>query len=161
VRFRWLDSGVAGAAGITRNDGSCVLLVEGAHGSLLLSGDIERRAEAALVARHGADLAAAVLVVPHHGSSTSSSPAFLAAVAPALAIVTTGYRNRYGLPDATVVARYRAIGARVLDTARDGAVQVRFDGAGIAVDAVRHARLGFWARQAATPPPRACGTFDC
>ena len=161
VRFRWLDSGVAGAAGTTRNDGSCVLLVESAHGRLLLSGDIERRAEAALLARHGAELAAAVLVVPHHGSSTSSSPAFLAAVAPEVAIVTTGFRNRYGLPDAAVVARYRAIGTRILDTARDGAVRVRFDRAGIAVDAVRHARPGFWARRAATPLADACDTFDC
>lgn len=160
VRFRWLDSGVAGAAGSTRNDGSCVLLVEGAHGRLLLSGDIERRAETALVARHAADLDAAVLVVPHHGSGTSSSPAFLAAVAPAVAIVTTGYRNRYGLPDANVIARYRAAGARVLDTACHGAVRVRFDAAGIAVDAVRLARLGFWSRPAATPKTGECDTFE-
>ncbi len=161
VRFRWLDSGVAGAAGITRNDGSCVLLVAGRHGRLLLSGDIERRAETALVARHAADLAAAVLVVPHHGSGTSSSPAFVAAVAPAVAIVTSGYRNRYGLPDAQVVARYRAAGARVLDTARDGAVRVGFAAGGIAVDAARHARPGFWSGRAATPPQDRCATFDC
>ncbi|MEQ8232502.1 MAG: DNA internalization-related competence protein ComEC/Rec2 [Gammaproteobacteria bacterium] len=159
VSFRWLHAGALG--GGTRNDGSCVLLVTSAHGRLLLSGDIERRAEAALVSRHAAALAAEVLLVPHHGSATSSSRTFVAAVAPRHAVIASGHRNRYGLPDAAVVARYRAAGAQVLDTARDGAITLRFAASGIDVHTERGARIGFWSRPATAAAGKSCATFDC
>jgi competence protein ComEC len=107
------------------NDGSCVLRVEAGGGTLLLTGDIEADAERTLLATGDDALRATVLQVPHHGSRTSSTPAFIAAVAPRLALVASGWRNRFGLPDAGVVDRYRAAGAMVLDTATAGAVEVR------------------------------------
>jgi competence protein ComEC len=123
---------------------SCVLRVADAAGSMLLTGDIERAAEAALLARDGAALRAEVLLVPHHGSRTSSSIEFLAAVQPAGAIVPVGYRNRFGHPEAEVLARYRALGVQVLRTDRDGAVSVRLGAAGVAIEAERRARRRYY-----------------
>lgn len=86
---------------------SCVLRVSDARGrSLLLTGDIEAEQEQRLLAGGQAALRSTVLVVPHHGSKTSSTPAFIAAVAPEVAVVQAGYRNRYGHPAPPVLARY-------------------------------------------------------
>ncbi len=84
---------------------SCVLRVSNGRRTLLLTGDIERDQEHALVGRHGAHLAADVMLVPHHGSRTSSSSALLRAVQPRWGLVQSGYRNRYGHPAPDVVAR--------------------------------------------------------
>jgi competence protein ComEC len=88
------------------NDLSCVLRVDSPHGSTLLTGDIEAVSEASLLDREAARLKADVLVVPHHGSRSSSTPAFIAAVAPEVAVFTPGYRNRFGHPRPEIVARY-------------------------------------------------------
>lgn len=110
--------------GARSNDLSCVLRIDSAHGSALVPGDIEAGSEAALVAAVGRGLAADVLVVPHHGSRTSSTPAFVAAVGPQVAIFTPGYRNRFGHPRPEVVARYAA--AARLRTDLDGAIGIEF-----------------------------------
>ncbi len=108
--------------GLRPNAMSCVLRVESARGAaLLLAGDIEREQEAALVAAPGAPLRSAVLVVPHHGSRTSSTPAFVAAVQPRVAVVQAGYRSRFGHPVPEVVQRYRDAGATVRTSAACGA----------------------------------------
>ena len=106
------------------NDSSCVLLVRSSAGSALLAGDVEEAAEAALVAS-GLPRATAV-VVPHHGSRTSSTAPFVATSRPALALVSAGYRNRWGLPRHEVVERWRAAGARLLTTADSGAIEITF-----------------------------------
>jgi competence protein ComEC len=89
---------------------SCVLRVQGARRTALLTGDAEAPQEAAMLARDAAALKADVLVVPHHGSRTSSTPAFIDAVAPQTAVFQAGYRSRYGHPAPDVVARYRERG---------------------------------------------------
>jgi competence protein ComEC len=90
---------------------SCVLRVRSQGGGrLLLTGDIESPQEAALVARLGADLHSDVLLVPHHGSRTSSTPGFLQAVAPHTALVQAAYRSRFGHPAPDVQARYASMG---------------------------------------------------
>lgn len=109
------------------NTHSCVLRVDGEVSSALLAGDIEAAQEAALVAS-GAPLAARVLLVPHHGSRTSSSPAFVAAVAPAIALVQAGYRNRFGHPAPAVVARYLERGVVPVQSDRCGAWSADADG---------------------------------
>ncbi|RYF24189.1 MAG: DNA internalization-related competence protein ComEC/Rec2 [Comamonadaceae bacterium] len=111
-----------GARAAKPNAMSCVLRINAAGGgaSALLAGDIERAQEAALLAR-GAALAADVLLVPHHGSKTSSTAAFLDAVAPRTALVQAGYRNRFGHPAPEVVRRYVERGIRLVQTDRCGA----------------------------------------
>jgi competence protein ComEC len=120
VRFAFLHP-PPGWENARRNNQSCVLRVEAAGAALLLTGDIERLAEAELA---GQPLKADVLLVPHHGSRTSSSEEFIAAVAPRWAVVPVGYRNRFGHPAREVQARYEAAGVRLLRTDRDGAVSV-------------------------------------
>ena len=101
---------------------SCVLRLRDQAGrSLLLTGDIEAAQEQALVDRLGPALASSVLLVPHHGSRTSSTAAFLAAVAPQVAVVQAGYRSRYGHPAPDVMARYQRQGIEVVRTDRCGA----------------------------------------
>jgi len=108
---------------------SCVLSVTDAQGRrVLLTGDLEAEQEARLVRDEAAALRSDVLVVPHHGSKTSSSPAFVEAVAPRVALVQAGYRNRFGHPAREVLQRYAARGTRVLTTAACGAWVAASDG---------------------------------
>ncbi|MGI9211906.1 MAG: DNA internalization-related competence protein ComEC/Rec2 [Methylococcaceae bacterium] len=107
------------------NDNSCVLKVRGHQGCALLTGDIEARGEAELVRRYGRDLACDVLVVPHHGSKTSSTADFLDTVKPACALIPNGHLNRYGFPHATVVERYKTRHIPLYATASLGALTVQ------------------------------------
>ena len=125
-----------------RNDASCVLRISAGGGAVLLSGDIERAAELQLARDAGA--ASDVLVVPHHGSRTSSSTEFLAAVAPRWAIVPVGYRSPFGHPHPQVLERYRAANVQVSRTDRDGAVHVVLQQGGIRVARERELRGRYW-----------------
>jgi competence protein ComEC len=108
---------------------SCTLRISNGTQTALLAGDIEQAQEAQLVARAisatsgqpSANLRADVLLVPHHGSKTSSSDAFLDAVQPRFAIVQAGYRNRFGHPVGSVLVRYDVRHSKLVDTPRCGA----------------------------------------
>ena len=106
------------------NNDSCVLRINARDGSALLTGDIERPAERQLAEHYGALLKSDILVAPHHGSNSSSSAAFLSLVRPSSVLIPVGYLNRFGFPHADVLQRYREAGARVFDTAKDGAISV-------------------------------------
>ena len=134
----------AQAAGMSANDRSCVVRVRAPDLTLLLSGDIEERAERSLVQRHGPRLRADVLVVPHHGSRTSSTRDFIRAVSPDIAIFPVGYRNRFGLPSQEIVSRYRENGARLLSTAESGAIRISATRSGMEVTAHREKYHRFW-----------------
>lgn len=144
VRFALLHPAPEDASARKSNNLSCVLRVSTGEDAMLLTGDIERVAEQALVARGAAQLRSRVLQAPHHGSGTSSSAEFLAAVAPALVVIPVGYRNRFGHPSADVLARYATGGARVLRTDRDGAVTVRLGAAGVHATGERALRPRYW-----------------
>jgi len=126
------------------NNLSCVLRVSSARGSMLLTGDVEKAAEALMIERAGAGLRADVLLAPHHGSRTSSTPGFLEAVRPGFVVVPVGYRNRFGHPKADVLGRYEEAGAQVLRTDLDGAVTVRLGAQEIEVAGERAARPRYW-----------------
>jgi competence protein ComEC len=111
---------------------------------VLLTGDIERAAEAEMLSE-GRALQSQVLLVPHHGSRSSSTAQFIAAVAPSWAIVPVGYRSRFGHPNAEVLARYRAAGVQLLRTDLDGAIAVRL-GTDITLETERHRRGRYWLR---------------
>ncbi len=125
------------------NDSSCVLKVEAGASALLVAGDIERRGESAALAQ-GQALAADVVVVPHHGSATSSSPAFVATVGARYAIVSAGHANRWGFPRPEVRERWRESGAAVVVTGDAGAVSVELRPDGVAVAAERDGRHRYW-----------------
>ncbi|MFI4967893.1 MAG: DNA internalization-related competence protein ComEC/Rec2 [Gammaproteobacteria bacterium] len=108
------------------NDASCVVRVSGQGGSALLTGDIMRKSERHLLELEGDALHSDTLVAPHHGSNSSSSEPFVAAVSPSVVLFPVGYRNRWGFPKPEVVARYLEEGATLADSATDGAVRVRF-----------------------------------
>ncbi|HEX5685230.1 MAG TPA: DNA internalization-related competence protein ComEC/Rec2 [Ideonella sp.] len=108
--------------GLKPNAMSCVVRVQDASGhSVLLTGDIETEQEKALVERLGPRLKSDILLVPHHGSQTSSTAAFLAAVQPKVAVAQVGYRSRFGHPHPAVLARYAAAGIPVVRTDHCGA----------------------------------------
>ena len=111
----------ASVAGAYSNAASCVLRVASRHGSLLLTGDIERAQERALV-RSGAALHSDLLLVPHHGSSTSSSAELLWAVMPAALAIQVGYASAYGHPHPLVLQRLAGSGAAIWRSDRDGAL---------------------------------------
>lgn len=118
--------------GLKSNALSCVLRIGNGRQTALLVGDIERNDEAALAARAASSpgtqgvwqspMHADMLLVPHHGSKTSSTAALLDAVKPQLAIVQAGYRNRFGHPAPDVLARYADRGIQVVDSAHCGAM---------------------------------------
>ncbi len=132
----------ASAAGLSVNDRSLVLSMSYGGRRVLLAGDIEAAAERLLVRESGADLRSAVLKVPHHGSSTSSTAEFIAAVRPEVAVVSAGFDNRYGFPARRVIGRYAGASSQVLRTDLDGAVEVRIRASGESW--VRAGQRGSW-----------------
>jgi competence protein ComEC len=85
-----------------------------------------------------------MLVAPHHGSRSSSSPPFVAAVAPQHVVFTAGYRNRFHHPHPEVVLRYREQGSHILRSDRDGAITIDLEPSGIRLDAYRHSHRRYW-----------------
>lgn len=147
VRFAVLHPPLAsyGDPGAKANDLSCVVRVESGWGSALLTGDIEAKSEMELLRAAPWALKADVLVVPHHGSRSSSTPQFIAATAAAVAVFTPGYRNRFGHPRPDVVARYRAAGAQIRRTDFEGALTFDFaPGAACAPCAERARERRYW-----------------
>ncbi|MEQ9503645.1 MAG: DNA internalization-related competence protein ComEC/Rec2 [Deltaproteobacteria bacterium] len=106
----------------SENDASIVLEIALGERRVLLTGDIEADAEARLL--EGRDVRADVVKAPHHGSRTSSTEPFVAAVGAEHVVFTVGHRDRFGHPHAEVVERWQEAGARVWRTDRDGAVTV-------------------------------------
>ena len=112
-----------------------------------MTADIEKLSENLLMARFRDEpgvLKSDVLVVPHHGSRTSSTPEFIAAVAARDMIFPVGYRNHFGHPREDVVERYVQSGARLHRTDADGAVRVDLGGRGIAFRHEREQRRRYW-----------------
>jgi competence protein ComEC len=143
VRFDMLHPGAEPLSRKT-NDLSCVLRISAGGRAMLLTSDIEAVSEMALLAAQPAGLAAEVMTVPHHGSKTSSTPGFIAAVAAKDVIFPVGYRNRFGHPKDDVVERYVQSGARLHRTDVDGAVTVALGSADPGFRHERAARIRYW-----------------
>ena len=111
----WQDSG---------NNQSCVLRIGNPGGAVLLTADIELEVENRLLETYGNRLASDIMLIPHHASRTSSSAAFIDAVSPELALLSVGYRNRFGFPNQDVIDRYRNLGIEILDTLNQGAIRI-------------------------------------
>ena len=107
-----------------KNNHSCVLKVSSPGGSILLTGDIEKKAEYYLLKHKKDKLASDILVIPHHGSKTSSTLSFIKAVSPSVAIISAGLDNRYHFPHKTVIERLVKLGVNVKNTSEMGAVNM-------------------------------------
>ena len=118
VEFAWLHPGPGPYE--RDNDGSCVLLVRAGAHAALVTGDVEKTAEAEMLAAAVAG-PVDVMVVPHHGSRSSSTPALVGATRPRWAIYAAGHHNRWNFPAAAVVERWEGVGARGLRTGASGA----------------------------------------
>jgi len=130
-----------------RNDQSCVLRISSQFGSILLPGDIERPAEHKLALTNPKELKSSVLVLPHHGSKTSSSPVFLNSVKPEYAVVSASYFSPYGHPHKSVVRRAKINKIELLSTATSGTVQFEFKKGGIHTREYRANNPHFWYSQ--------------
>jgi competence protein ComEC len=117
------------------NLASTVIIARVGGVRMLLTGDAEAPEERWLLDRDPSLLEADILKVAHHGSRTSSSPEFVAAVKPRLALVSVGAHNAYGLPNEEILQRLHDAGAQVLRTDRAGTIVVRTDGRRIEVQA--------------------------
>src|SRR5882762_5191654 len=146
VSFEFLHPSAEAAEGraARANNRSCVLRIEAPAGRVLLTGDIERAAERELLLRAPALLPADALLVPHHGSATSSTPEFVKQVAPRHAVFAVGHRNRFGHPREDVLERYREAGSELLRTDTGGAIQLRFAPGGLRVYAERDRARRYW-----------------
>ncbi len=146
VSFEFLHPRAEAPAGraARANNQSCVLRIEGPAGRVLLTGDIERAAERELLRNAPRLLPAEALLVPHHGSATSSMPEFVKQVAPRHAVFAVGHRNRFGHPREDVLARYREAGSELRRTDTGGAIQLRFAPGASRVDAERDRARRYW-----------------
>ena len=141
VDFRWLV-----LSELKGNNLSCVLQIKTAKDGMLLTGDIEKKAEKQLMRNH--DLSAEWLLSPHHGSKTSSHDGFLQAVKPHSVVISAGHRSRYGHPHSVVLERYDRHALKIYNTACSGTIIIRLgrdDTMPVAEWRKEHPR--FWRRQ--------------
>jgi competence protein ComEC len=142
VRFEVLhpshDGGFAG------NNASCVLKVSSQQGSVLLTGDIEQQAEKSLLNNARQQIKADILFVPHHGSRTSSTNAFITAVAPKYAFISAGFSNRFGFPKQDIMSRYETHGVETLVSYKTGELSVEFGESGLIIEQFRSKSRRFW-----------------
>lgn len=130
---------------LSSNNSSCVLMIEAAGHRLLLAGDVESPQERNLVRFWRDGLKADWLLVAHHGSRTSTSRALLKTVRPAIAVISSGYANRFGHPHPDIMQRLRAAGISVYSTARGGALEFAFaPGVPVQVSQHRQQVRRFW-----------------
>ncbi|NKB37156.1 MAG: DNA internalization-related competence protein ComEC/Rec2 [Gammaproteobacteria bacterium] len=129
------------------NNLSCVLKIRNASYSVLLTGDIEKQAESRLLSRDYQKLESTILVVPHHGSRTSSMRLFVQAVSPDYALFAVGYRNRFAFPKKDIIMRYQQIDAEMLSTAENGAIEFIVGKTQVRVNAYRQDAQRFWHRR--------------
>lgn len=129
---------------ISNNNRGCVLRISSGKQTVLIAADIEKDTEKRLLALHPDKLPATLLIVPHHGSKTSSTPAFVQKVHPRIAVFTMGYRNKFHHPNPAVYARYHDIGSELLRSDEDGAIVVQMNADDLTVERYRKTHARYW-----------------
>ena len=146
-------------AKIRDNNRGCVLRISVGDQHVLLAADIEKESERQLLKEHADKLPASLLVVPHHGSKTSSTEKFVAAVRPGYAVFTAGYRNRYGHPKQEVLQRYADSGAQLLRSDEDGAILVEINELGLQLESYRKSHRRYWTHLSQQAPENDAENF--
>ena len=129
---------------ISNNDRGCVLRISSGKQTVLIAADIEKKSENRLLKIHADKLPATLLVVPHHGSKTSSTPDFVNKVHPRYAVFTAGYRNKFHHPKPEVVARYSDIGSELFRSDEDGAIIVNMNAVDMTLERYRKSHARYW-----------------
>lgn len=142
VAFSFISSATL-SDGASTNNRSCVLLIEGRQ-RVLIPGDIEAVQEQKLVDVYQGSIRADLLVVPHHGSKTSSSRVFIESVQPAQVIFTLSHANRWGFPHPLVVERFKSIGSDLYRTDQQGAIIIQSRIGGMKIEALREQKVRIW-----------------
>tara|TARA_Y100001960_G_C14177974_1_gene588808 strand:- start:100 stop:510 length:411 start_codon:yes stop_codon:yes gene_type:complete len=127
------------------NNNSCVVKVSGPSGSILLTGDIEYEAERLIVENYGQWLKSDILLVPHHGSKTSSSAELLDTVKPEIGLISRNYFSPWHLPHKTVKERYSSQNIKLFDTALSGQITIKFFDDSYEVEQARE-KTNFWVK---------------
>ena len=150
VDFEMLHPNAASydTAKINDNNRGCVLRISVGDQHVLLTADIEKESERQLLDEHSTKLPSALLIVPHHGSKTSSTERFVAAVQPGYAVFAVGYRNRFGHPRPEIMQRYAKNGSTLLRTDEDGAILVNMDVDGMELERYRKTHWRYWMHHA-------------
>lgn len=138
IEMLWPENKVA-----KENDDSCVLLITDGKHRVLLTGDISKKTEAKLLQKYP-KLVADILVVPHHGSKTSSSDAFISQLNPKIAIVSAGFLNRWHMPVSEVIQRYQTNNIELLNSAKSGQIVINFSEKGITKRTYHDDLWPFW-----------------
>lgn len=144
IKFQWL---AASHANGNDNHRSCVLYIESDYGKTLIPSDIDIKRERLLLERYPQLSDIDLLIAPHHGSQTSSSNAFLKALAPKHAIFSSGFANHYNHPHPKVEARYKEHKIKIFNTAETGTVEFTFDETGTHVNAYRESQSYWWLKK--------------
>lgn len=131
-------------AKVSDNNRGCVLRISIGNQHILLTADIEKESEQQLLMEHADKLPATLLVVPHHGSKTSSTTDFVATILPDYAVFTVGYRNRFGHPKQEIVQRYADSGAELLRSDEDGAILVEMNANDLTLERYRKMHHRYW-----------------
>ncbi|MCK5895390.1 MAG: DNA internalization-related competence protein ComEC/Rec2 [Cocleimonas sp.] len=133
----------------SNNNRSCVLRISNQYHSLLLTGDIEKEAERLLLTTHADKLRSEVLLIPHHGSLTSSTSHFIDAVNPRIALNASGYHNKFKHPANKVVLRYQEKEIPIFDTVNKGELSLLFPAkkTALSMTSYREDNLKFWHRR--------------
>jgi competence protein ComEC len=142
VQFEILHPGINSK--LTGNDRSCVLRVSVGEQAILFTGDIEAKAEKAILQRDKSKISSTILIAPHHGSRSSSSHAFIEAVGPELVLFPVGYRNRFGFPKQDIINRYRERNVKIMTTAQDGAIEIGIGADTLIIKRQRRVAKRFW-----------------
>ena len=142
VSILWPNENLSG----DDNNHSCVIKIAGKNHSILLTGDIEKQAEAAILRKYADSsvLNADILLAAHHGSKTSSTLPFVVAVAPTYIVVSSKYQNQWGFPHSGVLANFAKVNAEVFNTAYDGEVVFEVSSTGVSVSPHRHQGWSPW-----------------
>ena len=126
------------------NNNSCVLKIQTSTGAVLLTGDIEAKAEQWLVNYAIEQLPSTILIAPHHGSKTSSTLSFIEAIHPETVLIPNGYRNQFNHPSKEVIARYQDLNIPYLTSANDGAITVSLKNDRLKIESLRATDGKYW-----------------
>ncbi len=127
-----------------KNNSSCVIKISSSYGSILLTGDIEEPVEYRLVNKFPKLISNDVLVIPHHGSRTSSSAGFVKHVNPRIAINSSGFANQFNHPHPVIKQRYVDNKIQFYDTQEEGMIEIKFASNGIKVESYKEENRHFW-----------------